>query len=82
MAAAASAKKQRLSGEKLRRIAAEELLCSEGLAGVRVHRLERQTADICWALYERKGEAWTAILSGEKPKDWALLRTLEGWPVR
>jgi hypothetical protein len=63
-------------------VAATELLAAEGLAGLMVHRVEQVEHDLWWIAYERRGRAWTAIFAGARPKEWALLRTMEGWPVR
>jgi hypothetical protein len=62
-------------------VAATELLEQEGLKGATIYRGELVAPAVWWITYERGGAAWTAILDGAEPRDWELLRTMEGWPV-
>ena len=60
---------------------AEETLRAEGLRLAKAYRVERRARNRWWAAYARGGHAWTAILGGDLPEDWRLLKTIEGWPV-
>jgi hypothetical protein len=78
---AATATRWRLATDYWLLLQAEEKLRAEGLRRAKAYRVERRAPDLWWAAYARKGRAWTAIFGGNLPKDWQLLRTMEGWPV-
>lgn len=70
------------AADKRLRAAAEVFLEEQGLERAVVHRVERVERDVWWLIYVRRRSPWIAICTGEQPREWALLRTLEGWPVR